>query len=719
VRLELRRHLVETSIVDGVAVTQIDQTFFNQHDRIVEGTYVFPLEDDIALSRFSMYVDGVEIEGKLLGVEEARREYERIVASMRDPALLEYLGTRMFRARIFPINPKAEVRIKLSYTQMLENDDGLVWYRYPLGTERHPGAPVGTISVLTRIQSAVPIKSVFSPSHHVAVNRTTDYKATASFEAQNTYPEKDFELFYALGEKEFGLTVLTYREPGDEGFFLLRIAPPAQTSAADALPKDISFVMDTSGSMAGEKMDQARTALRFCLSNLNPEDRFNVIPFSHEATQFRDTLVPADAENVKAAREFAGGLQAIGGTNINDALLAALDSAPPTETARPYLIVFLTDGLPTIGMTHTKEILKNIAQRNDGRVRLYVFGVGYDVNTHLLDLLAEQNRGARDYVEPGENLELRLSSFYRKIAQPVLTDLALSFGGLAVHDVFPPKLTDLFGGTELVVTGRYRDVGHKAVELTGVRRGRRERFVYETTFPSDDRRHDFLPQLWATRKVGYLLDQIRLHGEDRELKDTIVQLATKYGIVTPYTAYLVTEPGSVASRGGGRDTLAFRTFADAFDGDADHEEFHDMVAAAPGGGVVRGPDTVARKKARVRASRVGQAMKMAEVPAAELEDLVKRLREESGGRNEAGGDDGRAQRVVERVGSRTLYRVGERWIDAEYEADRKTTKIEAFSEGYFDLVRKHPELAGCFALGERVVVVLGGQAYETVPPPEE
>lgn len=708
--LELRKHVVEASIVDGVAVTNIDQVFFNLHPYVVEGTYIFPLEDGIALSKFSMYVNGDEIEGKLLGVEDARREYERIVATMRDPALLEYMGTRMFRARIFPINPKTEVRIKLSYTQMLVNDDGLVRYRYPLGTEKHLAAPVGMLSVLATIQSAVPIKSVFSPSHKIAVNRATEYQATASFEAQNVHANKDFELFYALSEKEFGLTVLTYREAGQEGFFLVRIAPPAQTVAADVLPKDISFVIDTSGSMAGDKMDQAKTALKFCLANLNREDRFNIVPFSHEAAKFRETLVGATAENIEASRKFADDLRAIGGTNINDALLAALDSAPHAETTRPYLIVFLTDGKPTIGVTDTEEILKNISRRSDGRIRLYVFGVGYDVNTHLLDLLAEQNRGTRDYVEPGEDLELRLSSFYRKVAEPVLTDLSLSFAGLSVHDLYPPKLTDLFAGSELVVAGRYRNVGHKAIELTGTRRGRRERFVYETTFPSDDRAHGFLPRLWATRKIGYLLDQIRLHGENKELKDTIVQLATEYGIVTPYTAYLVTEPGSIAMRTGGRGRVA-RDAMTRFD--LDHAEAGvslQRFGLAPGGGRMASVSEKSKKFA-VRASK--DIDRMGSVGLNGL-DLFA-----GDGAAEAGEFVHSPGPMVKRVGSRTFYRIDERWIDGKYDEKEQTTKVELYSEEYFGLIRKHPELAKCFALGERVVVVLDGKAYETVSPLEE
>ncbi len=712
--LQMKKHNVEVSIVDGVAVTSLDQVFFNPHDRTVEGTYIFPLDDDIALGKFSMYVNGHEVEGKLLGVEEARRQYESIVASMRDPALLEYLGTRMFRARIFPINPKSEARVKLSYTQMLSSDDGIVRYRYPLGIERHSRSPIENLGVLVNIESKTAIKSVFSSSHKIAVSRPSDYKAGASYEAKNVFPDKNFELYYALSDKEFGLTVLTFRAGGEDGFFLARIAPPAGTDAGDVLPKDISFVIDTSGSMAGDKIDQARSALKFCVSNLNREDRFNIISFSHEATTFRDTLVPVTTENVTEARKFAGELRGVGGTNINDALLAAIQAAPDGDSDRPYLVVFLTDGQPTVSVTDPDEILKNVARSNEGRIRLYVFGVGYDVNTRLLDLLAEQNRGTRDYVEPGENLELKLSSFYRKVAEPVLADLSLSFSDLAVYGQYPPKLGDLFAGGELVVVGRYRGEGAKAVELTGTRRKAKERFVYETTFPSEDLTHEFLPRLWATRKVGFLLDQIRLHGQDKELKDTIVQLATKYGIVTPYTAFLVTEPGGVAWRQGDRRNILEEALATGSSSlILEGETTAGAVVFEPASG--HGPldaMSVPARRARVKASK--KLLSIQRVDAADLAGALS-------GRFAASvlGEKREEQALVTRVGSRTFYRIGERWVDAEYDKKIETRKIEAFSEEYFELIHKHPDLAKCFALGEQVVVMVIATAYESVPVAEK
>ena len=708
VRLQVRQHHVEVSIVDNVAVTNVDQVFFNPHQRTVEGTYIFPLGDDVALNRFSMFVNGREIKGELLDVEEARRTYESIVARMRDPALLEYIGSKMFRARIFPINPKSEVRVKLSYTSMLTSDDGLMRYQHPLNVEKNLSAPVGSVSILVSVRSAVAIKSVFSPTHKIGVIRKSDYEATASFEARNVYPDKDFELLMAMSDKEFGLTVLTNREDGQDGYFLARIAPPAGVDAGQVLPKDIAFVIDTSGSMAGEKMTQAKEAIKFCLANLNESDRFAVVPFSHEATRFEEGLTAAGADAIARARSFVEGLRAEGGTNIHDALVAAMDAAPLGDDGRPYLIVFVTDGLPTIGLTDVDEILQSVKRKNARRVRLFAFGVGNDVNTRLLDLLAEQNRGTRDYVAPGEDLELKLSSFYRKVANPVLADLHLIFGDLRVTDMFPPTLGDLFSGSELVVVGRYSGAGAKAVELTGKRRGTQERFVYETSFPNVNSNNDFLPRLWATRKVGYLLDEMRLHGENKELKDTVVALAIKYGIVTPYTAYLVTEPGPVARRRPGGDPRWQAAFSRISTDDI--VIVGDIIRTNPAGKVMILPIAPGGGKLPLfqDSSSVGEA---AVAGSMEVKDLRGAL-----AADEFLGErfDRPAGQTVKRVGKRTFYLVDHRWLDADYEESMETTKVELFSKAYFDLLRVHKGLGKCFALGKRVVVVVDGQAFETV-----
>lgn len=750
-RLDVRNLSIDVSITDGAAVTRIDQTFHNSSDAAVEGTYIFPLDDDVAISKFTMDVNGEQIEGKLLDAREARQTYEQIVRSMRDPALLEYVGRRMIKASIFPIQPNSDVRVRLSYSQMLESRDGLARYRYPLSTAKDLPAPIGTLSFLARVESKAPIKSVFSPTHEVRVSRDSDHKVSASFEGSNQTPDADLDLFYTLSDKEFGLSVLTYRQPGEDGYFLARISPDSAVKPGEAMPKDIVFVLDTSGSMSDEnKIAQARSALKFCLEHLNDHDGFNIIAFSHEPRGFAQSIMPATSENRELGAKFVAGIDAVGGTNINDALLTALRAAPPPNPSRPFYVVFLTDGQPTVGETRAPDILKHVREANTSEARIFVFGVGHDVNTQLLDLLAEQNRGTREYVEPGENLELALSSFYRTIADPVLGDLTLTLGDLKTFDVYPRKLGDLFGGMELVILGRYSGSGHKAVELTGMRRGVTERHVYEAVFPDDDREHDFLPRLWATRKVGYLLDEIRLHGDDPELKNSIVALAKKYGIVTPYTSFLVTEPqrrlaeaGQAPRRPTGtgldperRAALKALGYIEGEDDDAQDAAdgaFMGMMAGgveaedeakAPAGAPPSSAPATSGGLAPTRSAPSDKSKtsgRAAVSRSQEANDLKTRVSIAAAGKKEAEvrGKPARPG-MIRAVGNRTFYKVGDSWVDSAYDKKVETRKIVAFSEEYFDLLTKHKELAKCFALGERVIVVVDGTAYETVAPdPEE
>ncbi|MCK4658508.1 MAG: VWA domain-containing protein [Phycisphaerae bacterium] len=688
----VKKLAVATEIVDAVAITRIDQVFFNPSKATIEGTYVFPLDDDISISKFSMFMNGKEVSGRVLDRDQARKTYESIVARLRDPALLEYLGTRMYQARIFPIPPGGEARIKLMYSQTLAIDDGLVRYRFPLGTGKHSAGPIGSLSLLVEIDSRIPIKSVFCPTHDAAVLRPSDSHASASLEAANLMPDHDFILYYSLSKKEFGLSLLTYRQPGEDGFFLARIAPKAKVHADEVLPKDICFVVDVSGSMAGEKMDQAKRALKFCLANLNPRDRFNVITFSHEPRLFHDELVRADEETVRKTRKTVDELQANGGTNMNDAVLAAMKTDSPPSDEKPYIIVLLTDGQPTIGVTDPNAILSNVRQANSKTVRLFVFGIGNDVNTKLLDRLAAENRGARNYVSDSEDIEVKVSSFYRKVANPVLSGLELSWGGAGVREVFPQTLPDLFSGGEVVIVGRYDGAGHQAIELTGSRYGRKHQFVYEANFPGVATRHDFIPRLWAIRKVAFLSDQIRLHGENEELKQAIIELAKEYGIITDYTAYLVIEESEQIVRRGGRSHV----FADQMNRAPEARRRFAAAPAAQSAGSGRKANRVSiRDKKMALAGKVGGAAYQYYFEDQENGQL--------------------SLPPIKRVGNRTFYFSSGKWIDSAHDQSHETTKVTAYSREYFDLLQRHPLVAKFMALGERVVFIVQGKAYEVVP----
>lgn len=539
--LEVSYVKANARINDQVAVTTVDQEFFNPNSARLEGTFVFPIPKGAHVNKFTMEIDGKEVEAELLSADKARRIYEDIVRKLKDPALLEYAGRDVFKVRIFPIEPNSRKRIRLSYTQLLKSDDGLVSYVLPLSTEKFSAKPIKNISVKVELETKRPLKSIYSPSHAVEVKRHGANSATARYEASDVQPDADFALYFAPEKDELGVNLLTYRASGEDGHFLLLASPGMDVREKQVIPKDVAFVLDTSGSMAGKKLEQAKKALLFCVENLNDNDRFEIIRFSTEVEPLFDKLVEAKSQNRSKAEEFIKQLKPIGGTAIDDALKQALALRKGLED-RPFVVVFLTDGRPTIGTTDEDEIVAGVKRRGDGRTRVFCFGIGTDVNTHLLDRIAEDTRAFSQYVLPEEDIEVKVSSFFSKIKEPVLANPSLKFTGeIRATKLYPSPLPDLFKGEQLVLVGRYSGKGDSAVVVEGSVNGAAKKFTYEVKFPEESSESDFIPRLWATRRVGYLLDEIRLHGENAELRDEVTELARRYGIVTPYTAYLILE----------------------------------------------------------------------------------------------------------------------------------------------------------------------------------
>ena len=576
--LEVEYHRVDVTIEDRVATTKIDQAFRNPNNARLEGTYLFPLPKGAHIDQFVMDVNGKPMEAELLDADKARRVYEEIVRKARDPALLEYVGQGALKVRIFPIEPHSVKKIGITYTETLNTDSGISEYVYPLNTEKFSSRPIREVSVRVDIRSRTPIKSLTCPSHNVDIRREGAQRAILQFSERDSRPDSDLKVIFSTEPRDtIGIDLLTYQDGREDGYFMLMASPGMLDRAGKAMPKDICFVMDTSGSMAGKKIDQARKALTFCLDNLNEGDRFDVIRFSTEAETLFGALVPADKEHVRDAQTFVDGLKPIGGTAIHEALSAALAlrSNRTDELARPYLVVFVTDGLPTIGEAREDKIVE--AVRGGGRdttTRIFSFGLGTDVNTHLLDRIAEDTRGRSQYVLPEEDLELKLSAFYRKISEPVMADIRIeaTTSNIRLSAIQPHILPDLFNGDTLLVFGRYQGDGASAIRMSGILAGAKRKLMADATFARQDTKHDYIPRLWATRRVGWLLDEIRRNGETRELKDEVTRLARAHGIVTPYTAYLIME--DEALRGVPVTRRNFREFeADRVDLDGTHGVF--------------------------------------------------------------------------------------------------------------------------------------------------
>lgn len=738
---------VDIEISDAQALTTIEQVFINHSRRQAEGTYLFPISERAGVHKFAMWMNGREVFGEMLDADRARQIYESIVSKMHDPGLLQFAGRGLIQAKVFPIPAEGECRIKLQYSEPVRFDSGLAAYRLPLGSGGCRFDPIERFSIKALVRSAKPLTSVFSPSHECGIDRRSEREVVVSLEKRRRRPEDDFQLYWKVGEERFGLSLLTHRVPGEEGFFMARITPRISGENDAVQPKNICFVLDTSGSMAeSNKIAQAKKALKFCVTNLDKEDRFNVVTFATETRQFRDGWSKANEEVKSAARAFIDNLKAVGGTDIDAALRKALLLSPNDKPGtsgsieeawrkNPYFVVFITDGEPTVGVTDPDAILKNVATANPGSVlgsphrrilkpsnsvkqsRIFVLGVGYQVNTKLLDRLADDNGGARNYVTPEEDLELKISAFYTKLANPVLSNLQLSYQGVSVHDVYPKQLPELFKGSELVVVGRYGSVGALApaeprggrivvgsrtqkIALSGISRGEARGFTFACNFPSEERRQDFLPRVWAMRKIGYLLDELRLHGENQELKNEVIRLAKKYGILTPYTSFLVQQDDQLARRDR-RAPVGSRPISRSINtvfGNQQNRLNEASTAQRAGKGKIAVGASVDN-----RGLRKVTPMKTKKFLGSIVADL------------EVGND----MQLINFIGARTFYFEDGRWVDADYDGAAETTKLVAYSKDYYDFLKANHDAGQYFAQGDRVVLNWQGQIYEIIPAEKE
>ena len=680
---------IDAKINGQVATTHVEQVFRNDTPYTLEGTYFFPIPENASIVEFAIWENGKKLVGEVRSREEARRIYDEIVRRQKDPGLLEYAGKDLFQASIFPIPPNSDKKLELTYSQVLKAESGTVAYRYPLGTGRNvwsrpipiedvayrPSASpqkFGTVSGTVEITGKEALRNIYSPSHEIDVKRKGETSATLSFETKGN--DNDFQLFYGLSNNDFGMSLVTYREAGKDGYFLLQISPKDNISENELVNKDIVFVLDTSGSMADEgKMEKARAALLFGIKGLRDGDRFNVIGFAGEEHLMENNLISANAQGKKRGEDFVQKLKPTGGTNINDALKAAVRQFDSSD--RPKMLVFMTDGLPTVGETNVDKIITNAKETKVEGLRLFTFGVGYDVNTRLLDKLAAEEGGVADYVEPKEDLEIKVSNFFTKVSSPVLTDLDVDFGGLQTDMMYPRDIPDIFKGSQLTMIGRYKnqgDLDDLTLRLKGKTGKETRTFNYSNLdFPMRAETNDFLPRLWATRRVGWLVEQIRTNGDNKELRDEIVDLGTRYGIVTPYTSYLATD-------GSERNTTPT----------VGQRGVRDMPMAA---------DKVARAE-----SGAG---------AVALSKDAKKMKEEV----RLGGGDDEALRagLVKKVGLKTFYFQNGVWIDSEFKEESKLPEIKLTfaSDAYFDLVIKEKDLAQFFSIGEQVVLVWKGKVY--------
>lgn len=533
-RLQKVSSHVTVHVNGRIASVEVEEQFRNDGPALGQADYLYPLPGEAVFSNFSLFQGDQELRGETLDANHARSIYEAIVRQKRDPALIELAGHGLLRARVFPIASGETRKITLRYTQVLTRSGDAVQFSYA-ASPQSSGMARTPVTFRLILDDAASYSQPFSPTHELQVQRANNRITVTPRSAF----VGDFNVFMPLRSQLASVTVATHRPSSEDGFFMLTLTPGEVREAG--APRDITAVVDVSGSMSGEKIEQARAALHSLLSSLSPRDRFRLIAFSDMVRTYNPEWLNATRENTRAADAWVDDLRPGGGTNIAGALREAFAANSGVE--RLPFVVFVTDGLPSVGESNP-EIIADMAEHRRGRTRVFAFGVGYDVNTYLLDRLSSAAHGSTQYVKPGESVERAVSSLATKIRFPVFTDLRIANAPVRIEEVYPRNLPDLFAGEEMIVVGRYSGSGSGRLVVSGRRGAASQSVSANVDFQTHELGNEFIPKLWASRKVGYLSQQIRLRGQNQELVDELRETALRYGILSEYTSYLVQEPPS-------------------------------------------------------------------------------------------------------------------------------------------------------------------------------
>lgn len=731
--LALLSHHVNATIEDQVAVTKVEQTFRNHTSTALEATYVFPVPRNASVRKFSMWVDGKEVKGELVEADKARQLYHSIVRQTRDPGLLEYVGQDLLQLKVYPVPASADLKVALHFTSIAPKDHNLVEYVYPLRSNWKSAQTLEGFSMKVSLKSGEGIANVYSPTHGISLRRENDNAVEVTFQREQMLLNKDFQLYYTTSNKDVGVTAIQHRPiAAEDGYVMLLLSPRAELAKKQQVPRDLVFVLDTSGSMReDDKMTQAKKALKQCIESLSENDRFGLVTFATTVNTYREHLTAVDKSQIEEAGRWVDQVEASGGTAIHAALMRALKFRGD-DAGRTFTLVFFTDGQPTIGETSTDKILADLLKENTSNTRIFSFGVGYDLNAAFLDQIANRTRAASTYVRPEDDLSTKVTSFFGKITHPVLANLKLEIGeGVRLVEVYPPTLPDLFHGDQLIVLARYQGSGQKSVVLQGTVGEEMKKIVHETTFKAQATDRPFVEELWARRKVGFLLDQIRLNGEKEELVKEVTALAKKYGITTPYTSFLVMPDAPVPVGGavGAPDRPDVR--------------FEVPAALAPGQ-PGRAPQTVAEfaRQAQLQAGGLeknrdqfqDETIRKLEAEGDKLDESRKRLlgaldQKRVYDRAYYNFNQGqfRANQVeklgvdlaectnalkcqsqlvskaLRQVAKRNCLEIGGVWIDEGFTAKTPSVTVKAQSDAYFRILERHPEMGEVFQLGNHLV----------------
>lgn len=645
----LKTHTVDVTVENRVASFLVKQSFSPQTTSGQNYLFCFPLPRDAEVTSATLTVNGKNVEANVLPPDAANAFLSAFLRQHFSRRLLMFFDRPLLVAKSLALSGKKDCRITFEYSLLLSDDGGYVRMEYPstvlqnsFNTARKDDTRVPNISVKIHTDNA--LKNIYSPTHAIVVHRVGNFDARVTLQKRQARQLHDFLLFYGLDNREIGLNVLTFQPNNDaDGYVMALLSPDVKISRNKILPMNIVFVLDVSGSMQGEKLKQAKAALNYCINALRDTDHFNIITFSTQTNLFKKEFV-SGRKSKRSAREFIHRIQASGGTNINEALLTALDMRG--GGGQPSTVVFITDGQPTVGITGVEEIRTHVERLNRNRFTIYSFGIGYDVNTALLDGIAFDNAGLSDYIDPAEDIGAEISTFFDKIQNPVLSNLQLDFESAGIFDVFPKRIPDLHRNSQMIFIGRFRNVHDSMLKLTGRAYDGPKTIEFPVSFSSA---HDytFLPRLWATRKMGYLLARIKLDPENRSLLHQAVALNKQFGVLTIAPDFYRSDTGSTQKASVSENEIVFASRGD-----------------------------VGRRA--VLYSKTSRKLKEAQSLFMYSSDSVAYL------------------------GDRTFVYNGNSWKDLEYSDGMPCLYVKYLSEAYFALLKNYPDAAKYLALGRQV-----------------
>jgi Ca-activated chloride channel family protein len=663
---------VHAELANGVVRYEVTETFVNRGSGIGEADYLFPLPKGAAFQDLKLSINGELVSGETMSAAEARQIYEQIVRQQRDPALVEWMGYGLLRTRIFPIAPGEQKKVVVRFQSVAEREGDALRMDYfrgaKPGPEIRPSSPEGRLAFTLTYPTDPMYGNAYSPTHSLRTERNGSKR-----EVTVNGDGREITLLVPVRRSTApSISMLTYAPAREPGFALITLSPPAV--APRITERDVTLVLDVSGSMSGVKIRQAREAGKQLLATLGSGDRFRLVDFSTDVRTFRDEFVYATPRNVRAGTEYLESLDASGSTNISGALEEAL--RPSVTSGRLGLVLFVTDGEPTVGERDPEVIAERVA-RLRGTRRIFSFGVGAELNVSLVERLALEGRGTAHFVRPNESVERAVSIVASRLASPVVTDMRVYADGVRLLKTHPSQPSDIFAGQDFVMLTRYDHDGTTRLHFSGMTANGPVEWTSRVVFPSSSRENSFIARLWATQRVGYLSAEKRRHGGSSEVDDEIRELGERYGIPTEFSSYLVLEPG-----------MDPRRRQNAVNAPQARLEALTITGAAPPAAKVTFES--ARASADQRAATTLSAA------------------------DEASGLS-RDKEGLRRAGNRLFVMADSVWTDTGLKDSMQRVKVRAYSAAWFRLVDLLPELREAFAIGDRVVVAGRSIAVEISP----